>query len=70
MNYIYLITQQNLTTGVDISDFAKKADLASLKSDFDKLDINKLEKVACSLNSLKSEVHELDVEKLKAFPVD
>ena len=30
--------------GVDTSDFVKKGDLASLKSDFDKLDID-LEKV-------------------------
>ena len=32
-------------TGVDTSGFAKKADLASLKSDIDILDIDKLEKV-------------------------
>ena len=31
-------------TGVDTSDFAKKTDLANLKSDVDKLDIDKLEK--------------------------
>ena len=40
--------QQNMTeknkTGVDTSDFAKKTDLANLKSDVDKLDIGKLEK--------------------------
>ena len=29
-----------ITTGVDTSNFAKKADLASLKSDIDKLDTN------------------------------
>ena len=29
-------------TGVDSSDFAKKTDLADLKSDVDKLDIDKL----------------------------
>ena len=33
------------TTGVDTSDFAKKADSASLKSDVDELDINKLKNV-------------------------
>ena len=32
-------------TGVDTSDFAKKADLAILKSDVDKLDIDKLKNV-------------------------
>ena len=30
------------TTGADTSDFAKKTDLATLKSDVDKSDINKL----------------------------
>ena len=29
------------TTGFDTSDFAKKADLANLESNFDKLDIDK-----------------------------
>ena len=29
-------------TGIDISSFAKKVDLASLKSDLDKFDIEKL----------------------------
>ena len=32
-------------TGVDKSKFAKKVDLASLRSEVDKLDIDKLEKV-------------------------
>ena len=31
--------------GTDTSDFAKKADLAFLKSDIDELDINKLKNV-------------------------
>ena len=41
--------QQQKTTGVlDISQFAKKDDLATLKSDVDKL-----EKVSSGLNSIK-----------------
>ena len=37
-------TKTNLknAAGVDTSDFAKKTDLANLKSDVDKLDIDKL----------------------------
>ena len=37
------VTKSDLenATGVDTSDFLKKFDLASLKSDVDKLDINK-----------------------------
>ena len=34
----------------------RKADLASLKSDIDKLDIDKLKKLPSSLSSLKSEL--------------
>ena len=39
--------------GADTSKFAIKADLASLKSDIDKLYIDKLEKVPSGLSSLK-----------------
>ena len=41
-------------TGVDTSDFAKRNDLANLKSDKDKLDVDKLKNVPSGLNSLKS----------------
>ena len=41
------------TTGVDTSKFAKKIDLANLKSAVDKLDIDKLKNVASNLNNLK-----------------
>ena len=57
-------------TGVDTSKFAKNVDLASLKSEVDKLDIDKLEKVPTGLNSLKSKVDKLDVDKLVPVPVD
>ena len=40
-------------TGVDTSVFAKKADLTNLKSDGDKLDIDKFKNVPSGLNSLK-----------------
>ena len=48
----------------------KKVNLASLKSEVDKLDIDKLEKVPTGLNSLKSKVDKLDVDKLVPAPVD
>ena len=44
------------TTGVDTSKFAKKFDLANLKSNVDKLDINKLKNVSTNLSNLKSKV--------------
>ena len=58
------------TTGVDTLKFAKKVDSASLKSEVDKLDTDKLEKVPNGLNSLKSKVDKLDVDKLILVPVD
>ena len=56
--------------GVDISKFAKKVELASLKSEVDKLDIDKLEKVPTVLSTLKSKVDKLDVNKLVPVPLD
>ena len=38
----------------------KKTDLASLKPDVDKLDIDRLKNVTSGLSSLKSKVDELD----------
>ena len=57
-------------TGVETSDFPKKTDLAHLKSDAEKLDIDKLEKVQTGLDSLKSKVDKLDVHELVHVPVD
>ena len=57
-------------TGVDTLDFAKKTDLAELKSDLDKLDIDKLKSVPSNLSNLKSKVDKLDVDKLIPVPVD
>ena len=48
-------------TGVDTSDFAKKTDLANLKSDVDKLDIDKLKNVPSGLSNLKSKVDKLEL---------
>ena len=58
------------TTGVDTSDFAKKADSASLKSNVDELDINKLKNVPSGSDRLKSKVDKLNVDKLKPVPLD
>ena len=68
----YYITKADLTnaTGVDKSKFSEKVDLPSLKSEIDKLDIDRLEKVTTGLNSLKNLVTELDVDKLVPDPFD
>ena len=50
-------------TGADISDFAKKIDLASLKSDVEKLDSGKLETTLVDLSKLNDVVKNEAVEK-------
>ena len=57
-------------TGVDTSDFAKKTDLANLKSNADKLDIYKLKNIPSNLSNLESKVDKLDVDKLVPVPVN
>ena len=55
-------------TGIDALDFAKKTDLASLKFDVDKLDIDTLQNILNNLTNLKSKVDKLDVDKLVPVP--
>ena len=43
-------------TGVDVSEFPKKVNLTNLKSDVDKLQIDKLENVPIHLNNLKIKI--------------
>ena len=43
-------------TSVDVSSFSNKTDLANLKSDVDKLDIDKLKNVPSGLSSLNSKI--------------
>ena len=57
-------------TGVDASSFAKKVDLANVKSNLGKLDIDKLKIAPTNLSNLKSKVDKLDVNKLISVPVD
>ena len=43
--------------GLDFSNYATKVNLANLKSDVDKLDIDKLENVPTNLSNLKSKIN-------------
>ena len=56
--------------GVDASSFAKKIDLANLKSNVDELDIEILKNVTTNLSNLKSKVDKLHVDKLVPVLVD
>ena len=56
-------------TRVDTTKF-DKFDLASLKSEADKLDINKLRNVPSYLNSFRNKEDKLDIDKLVPVPVD
>ena len=66
------VTKANLknATDIDTSNFAKKTNLANLKSDVDKLDIDKFKNVPTSLSKLKSKVDKLNIGKLETTPVD
>ena len=68
-NYATKADSKN-ATGVDRSKFAKKVDLASLKSNVDKLDIDKLKNVPTNLSNLQIKVDKLGVDKLVPIPVD
>ena len=71
---------------LDLSNYATKKELEhatglihliyllkkfiALKTEADKLDINKLINVPTSLNNLKTKVNDLDVDKMKTVPVN
>ena len=55
---------------IDTSSFTLKSNLASLKTEVDKLDIDILKNVSTNLSNLKSKVDKLDIDKLVPAPVD
>ena len=59
-----------LTVGLIKKISLYKNDLANLKSDFDKVDIDELKTIPSGLRSLKSKVYKLDIAKLETAPVD
>ena len=68
-NYAAKADLKNATI-FDASSFAKNTDLANIKSDVDKLDIDKLKNVPTNLNSLKCKANKLDGDNLVPVPVD
>ena len=57
-------------TYVDNSSFALKSNFANLKTEVDKLDIDKLKSLPNNLSKLKTEVDKLDIVKLVPVPND
>ena len=55
---------------VDATRFSLKTNLANLKTEVDKLDIDKLKNLPNNLSKLKTEVDKLDIVKLAPVPVD
>ena len=57
-------------THVDTSSFALKTNVANLKTEVDKLDIDKLKGLPNNLSILKTKVDKLDIHKLAPVPTD
>ena len=68
-NYAAKTNLKNVT-GTDTSSFAKKVDFASLKSDLEKIDIDKFKNQPSNFSPLESKVDKLDVDKLVHVPAD
>ena len=51
-------------TGIDALSFAKRVDLTNIKSNVDKLDIDKLKNVPTNLSNSRSKVDKLDFDKI------
>ena len=68
-NYATKTDSKNISH-VDTSSFALKSNLASLKSEFDQLDIDKLKSLPNNLINLKNKVDKLDIAKLVPVTVD
>ena len=69
LNYVTKAELKN-ATGVDTSKFAKKVDLANLKSNADELDVDKFKNVPANLSSLAIKVDKLHVDKLVPVPIE
>ena len=57
-------------THVDTSSFPLKTNLANLKTEVDKLDIDRLKSLPNKLSNLKTKVEKLNIDKLVTAPVD
>ena len=73
LKLIYLIMQQKQTkffSHIDTWRFVLKSNLASLKIEVDKLDIDELKSLPNNLTNVKSKVDKFDFDKVAPVPVD
>ena len=63
-------TDINNISHVDTLSFALKSNLATLKTELHKLDIDKLKSLPNNSSNLKSKVDKLDIDKLVLAPID
>ena len=63
-------TEDDIKNIADTSSFVLKANVATLKTEVDKLDINKLKGLPNNLSILKTKVDKLDIDKLVPIPTD
>ena len=68
-NYATKADIKNITH-VDTSNFALKTNVANLKTEVDKLDIDKLKGLPNNLSILKTKVDQLDLDTLVPVPTD
>ena len=68
-NYATKVDIKNISH-IDTSSFTLKSNLASLKTEVDKLDIDKLKSFPNNLSNLKSKIDKLDINNLASVPVD
>ena len=66
-NYATKADIKNITH-VDTSSFALRTNLSNLKTEVDKLDIDKLKSLPNDLSNLKTKVDKLDIDKLTPVP--
>ena len=68
-NYATKADIKNITHA-DTSNFVLKTNLSNLKTEVDKLDIDKLKSLPNNLSILKIKVDKLDIDKLLPLPAD
>ena len=68
-NYLTIVDLKN-AAGVHTSKFARKFDLANLKSNGDKIGFDKLKNIPTNLSNIKRKADKFDVHKLVPFPND